>query len=463
MQVKCDYCGSWMEDTQEFCPNCSAANANLARVAVTTPKTIAQLIDWYKARNLPPFETTRFFIGENYKGAKAFGIYEENGEFIVYKNKADGSRAVRYRGTDEAYAVNEIYLRLKEEILNQKNVNQQRKNAGSRSSVSGATYSSTSAGSDLKSEVKGCGPGCLKVFLIAIAVMFGLAGLGAIIGKIDEARARTNSYYMSDDRQTVYYYGGYSGFIGLENTNYEWWVCDVDDFEWSLCDVETDRNNFPASLDKDNICGDYGSLSDLLDELGVEYGNATIDVNSKYNVQSSMAYKDCHHSSPYESAYYFVDGQSYYHLYDSHSSYGDGDNHTGWYIFDDEWEYYCSDDDHSTLGDDLWYDYDKYKIDDNYSGYQAYISGNVYNFSSTEAAEWNSSSMASDFADTTWYSNKLYNDAAYEKYWDERSASSSSKSGSDSSSSWDWSSDSSWDWDSSDSWDSGSTDWDSDW
>ena len=40
--------------------------------------------------------------------------------FIVYKNKADGTRAVRYKGTDEAYAVNELYLKLKDEILNQK-------------------------------------------------------------------------------------------------------------------------------------------------------------------------------------------------------------------------------------------------------------------------------------------------------------------------------------------------------
>ena len=85
-----------------------------------TPKTIEELQAWYEARNLPPSDVTRFFIGVNYKGPKAFGIYKEGNDFIVYKNKADGQRAVRYKGSDEAYAVNELYLRLKEEILNQK-------------------------------------------------------------------------------------------------------------------------------------------------------------------------------------------------------------------------------------------------------------------------------------------------------------------------------------------------------
>lgn len=120
MKVKCSYCGSMIDDTLESCPNCGAPNEYMARTAKTTPRTIEELQQWYSDRHLPPYETTRFFIGEDYRGSRAFGIYEENGMFTVYKNKDDGSRAVRYRGTDEAYAVNEIYLKLKSEILNQK-------------------------------------------------------------------------------------------------------------------------------------------------------------------------------------------------------------------------------------------------------------------------------------------------------------------------------------------------------
>ncbi len=139
MEVKCKYCGSLIDDKLEVCPNCGAVNESMKRMVDGTPKTIAELADWYKARNLPPYEKTRFFIGIDYKLPKAFGIYEENGEFIVYKNKADGSRAIRYRGKDEAYAVNEIYLKLKSEILNQKSNNLNRSasyNAQNRSSSS---------------------------------------------------------------------------------------------------------------------------------------------------------------------------------------------------------------------------------------------------------------------------------------------------------------------------------------
>ena len=120
MEVKCEYCGSMIDDKLDKCPNCGAPNQHMKRMVNGTPKTIAELADWYKARKLPPYETTRFFIGINYKEPRAFGIYEENGEFIVYKNKDDGSRAIRYQGRDEAYAVNELYLKLKSEILNQK-------------------------------------------------------------------------------------------------------------------------------------------------------------------------------------------------------------------------------------------------------------------------------------------------------------------------------------------------------
>lgn len=120
MEIKCNYCNGNFPDTLENCPHCGAANENIKRSADHTPKTIAELQQWYKDRNLPPYEVTRFFIGQNYTEKKAFGIYEENGKFIVYKNKDTGERAIRYEGPDEAYAVNELYLKLKSEILNQK-------------------------------------------------------------------------------------------------------------------------------------------------------------------------------------------------------------------------------------------------------------------------------------------------------------------------------------------------------
>ena len=86
--------------------------------------TIEELQAWYVAHHLPPEQITRFFIGKDIREPKAFGIYKnEVGDCVVYKNKSTGERAIRYQGADEAYAVNELYQRLKAEIVDQKSHN----------------------------------------------------------------------------------------------------------------------------------------------------------------------------------------------------------------------------------------------------------------------------------------------------------------------------------------------------
>ena len=121
MRVKCNYCDQMIEDNLKYCPNCGASMPTANRTASGQPKTIEELKAWYTAHDLPPENVTRFFIGKDIREPRAFGIFKNgNGEFVVYKNKSDGSRAVRYQGYDEGYAVNELYLKLKSEILNQK-------------------------------------------------------------------------------------------------------------------------------------------------------------------------------------------------------------------------------------------------------------------------------------------------------------------------------------------------------
>ena len=119
MKIKCEYCGSMFDDTLEKCPSCGAPNQNVRRSTADQPTTIEGLKEWYESKGLPPYETTRFFIGIDYKYPRAFGIYkdENTGNFIVYKNKDNGQRAVRYEGSDEAYAVKELFMRLNQETL----------------------------------------------------------------------------------------------------------------------------------------------------------------------------------------------------------------------------------------------------------------------------------------------------------------------------------------------------------
>ena len=111
MSRKCYHCGEPLSEKDKVCPRCGA-DATVSR----KPKTIYELRA-YCAEKHVPLADIRFFIGEDYREPRAFGIYQDDdGQFVVYKNKADGSRAIRYHGYDEAYAVNEIYEKLKSEV-----------------------------------------------------------------------------------------------------------------------------------------------------------------------------------------------------------------------------------------------------------------------------------------------------------------------------------------------------------
>ena len=111
MEKRCYHCGEPLSEKDKVCPRCGA-DAHESR----KPKTIYELRT-YCAQKRVPLAQIRFFIGEDYREPRAFGIYQDDdGQFVVYKNKADGSRAIRYRGPDEAHAVNEILQKLDSEV-----------------------------------------------------------------------------------------------------------------------------------------------------------------------------------------------------------------------------------------------------------------------------------------------------------------------------------------------------------
>lgn len=214
MQIKCEYCDYYIKETDKTCPRCGAVNSNYKRTADGTPKTINELKVWYKEKNLPDKEVTRFFIGEDYKGARAFGIYEENGEFIVYKNKDDGSRAIRYKGDDEAYAVNEIYLKLKSEILNQK-----AHNINKKSGVADTNGSSSLFG---KMQVLFSCITLLVVMIFTISVFF--ASVSDYF-KYSKDKPYAGNYYLYDGY--MYYCESY--------VDDDWYYYDYDDRDYVPC------------------------------------------------------------------------------------------------------------------------------------------------------------------------------------------------------------------------------------
>ena len=117
---QCPYCGSTLRSDEKVCPNCGAANEHYVQDTprrIVKPRTIAELKEYCAERGMPLLRM-RFFIGEDYREPKAFGIYRDGEDVVVYKNKADGSRAIRYRGRDEEHAVDELFQKLLDECHN---------------------------------------------------------------------------------------------------------------------------------------------------------------------------------------------------------------------------------------------------------------------------------------------------------------------------------------------------------
>ena len=110
----CAYCGAPVSSASLKCPHCGAANPLYAapvRSQPMQPRTVAELQEYCEGKGLP-LAKLRYFIDQDYRQPRAFGIYRDGADFVVYKNKADGSRFVRYRGPDEAKAVGELFEKL---------------------------------------------------------------------------------------------------------------------------------------------------------------------------------------------------------------------------------------------------------------------------------------------------------------------------------------------------------------
>lgn len=149
------------------------------------PGTIEQLRD-FCAYNEMPLERMRFFVGEDYRQPRAFGIYRDGETFVVYKNKDDGSRAVRYNGPDEAYAVGELYDKLLDEC-HKRDIWPDGKPADFEKRV--------------KSEKR-------RMIAIAMVAALLMATVAFIFMKIQARDHANDGYYRFNDAGIYYCYGG---------------------------------------------------------------------------------------------------------------------------------------------------------------------------------------------------------------------------------------------------------------
>ena len=228
MSRNCEYCGSRLPEGEDTCPSCGAPVLPSVG-SPDMPQTIEELKAFCFQHNLP-LADMRFFIGQDYPEPRAFGIFEdEYGQFVVYKNKADGSRAIRYRGGNEAYAVREIYLKMKEEIKNQRRMRGQNP----------STRSSDANRAGLKKELN-----LLKAFFVLVFVVALVLNLKSCV---DRGPKKGYYHYGGD-----YYYSQGS----------DWYVYDTDTYGWVPTIVDDDLGqHYDQYYESPYYSSDYGAES----------------------------------------------------------------------------------------------------------------------------------------------------------------------------------------------------------
>ena len=288
MERKCQHCGSTVDEKSQSCPICGKPLPRADKVPSEWPKTIEELKDWYVDHHLPPEQVTRFFIGKNILEPKAFGIYKnEVGEFVVYKNKTDGQRAVRYQGMDEVFAVGEIYQRLRDEMAKQRSRSRAAKGGAQRQPAVSRLQSSSSDGNSskhtkssesskstwTKTDLFGCG----GIIAVVIALLFGVYALsdhtpnGYYLYNGVEYYHQGSSWYEYDDVNDAWFEAeslskvitsdnadeySYSGHTGTAFEDTEWYDDDSssssDSDDWGDDDWSSDDDWDSGSTDFDD-------------------------------------------------------------------------------------------------------------------------------------------------------------------------------------------------------------------
>ena len=214
-----------------------------------------------------PLDKMRFFINQDKKEPCCFGIYQDGytGHWVVYKNKDNGSRAVRYSGPDEAYAAQELWAKIQSEIALRR-AKQPRQ---------------LTRGEIIRNRVR-------KIAIVVIIAILAFMAMRWI------ARRPNRGYYRIDN--DLYYYQD-SAWYYYDDGNWEHYYGDTD-YDWY-------NGNYYGRT--------YYGFSDSSDAFE----------NSNYYVEPSSDSSDS--SSSYSSSYSSSDDSSVFDSWDSSDTDWDSD------------------------------------------------------------------------------------------------------------------------------------------
>ena len=104
---QCKYCGSAVSSSDQNCPNCGAPNEGYVaetKRQIFLPVTIDELKEYCAERGMPLLKM-RFFIGEDYRHPRAFGIYKDGKDTF----RVQGGKIIRLANVTDAKNAEQIY------------------------------------------------------------------------------------------------------------------------------------------------------------------------------------------------------------------------------------------------------------------------------------------------------------------------------------------------------------------
>jgi len=191
-----------------------------------------------------PLETMRFFIGVETYESRCYGIYHDyyTEEFVVYKNKADGTHVERYRGKNEEEAAQIIYDKMLEEIRQRIPRNNSGKGTGRSKKPKN---------------------GLIRIGVICCIIAFVVVAFQFISGS-ENSRHRQGYYVIDDD---VYYYQSnhwyyfddyYDDWYEYHDYGDDWYDYYVDDYYFE----DADNYFYNSSYYEDSYDNNWNNDSD---------------------------------------------------------------------------------------------------------------------------------------------------------------------------------------------------------
>lgn len=196
-------------------------------------------------------DKTKFYLGKYHLSPKAYGIYQIDDDYIVYKIKNNGDTTIRYKGPNEQIACKELYTKFLQEVSKRKGLSKK------YNPYHDDNYAPVNDRNEIE---KALAKRQSRNILIFIFVAFLLIDGAILLYKKNHPEVPQTTYYQHDNN----YYKNYNNnWYYWDDTLNDWYIFYPSYSEYNEYDDITDSD--------DNYYYDYGEGYDDYDYYDYDF------------------------------------------------------------------------------------------------------------------------------------------------------------------------------------------------